>query len=152
MAGIIGSVTSGAVALTGGAAQTVLQLIAPANQRLRVQQIEIEFDGTNSANTPASVQVLRQTGGTFTTSLTAKKVSESTATGETLQGSGKTAQTVAPTDGDILFDRYVPVFGGLVIVPETPGQELMVQGGTILGIKINAPQGVNAKATIKYEE
>ena len=152
MAGIYGTVVSGATALTGGAAQTVLQVIAPTNQRVRILQTEIQFDGTNSANTPALVQFNRQTGGTFTTSVTAKKTSESSATGETLQTAGKTAQTVAPTDGDILFDRYVPVFGGLVVIPETPGQEMMIQGGTILGIKVNAPQGVNCKITVKFEE
>jgi hypothetical protein len=152
MAGVYASVSSGLVSITGGSPQTVLQLIAPTNQRLRVTQYEIMFDGVNSANTPASVQIMRQTAGTFSTSVTPKKRSESSATGETLQATAKTGQTVAATAGDILHDWFAPVFGGFVIVPLPPGQEDMVQGGTILGVLVNPAQTVDVKVTILYEE
>jgi len=153
MAALIGSCYSGSTALTGGTAQTIMQLVAPTNQRLRVLRYEFSFDGTNSANTPAHVTIERQTGGTFTNSAVApKKVNDPSGTGETLQASYKTAQTGAPTDGDILHDFTCPVFGGLVINPQSPGQEDLVPGGTILGVKVNAPQSVNVYLTIVYEE
>jgi hypothetical protein len=153
MAGLYGSFQTGAVSLTGGSAATVIQIVAPTNQRLRIISYEISFDGTNSANTPANVVIERQTGGTFTnTSVAPKKVNDPSGTGETLQAVAKTAQTVAPTDGDVLHNLTVPVFGGLFVYPLPPGQEDMVPGGTILGIKVNAPQTVNCYVTIRYEE
>ena len=152
MAGLYGSACSGLVNVVGGTPVTVLQLIAPAQQRLRITQYEIQFDGVNSANTPATIQIMRQTGGTFGTSITPKKRNENSATGETLQATAKTAQSVAPTAGDIIHDWFGPVFGGFLVVPCPPGQEDYVQGGGILGVYINAAQTVDVKVTVLYEE
>ena len=151
MAGLYGSFQTGATSLSS--AVTVLQIVAPTNQRLRVIAYEISFDGTNSANVPANVIIERQTGGTFTNSAVApKKVNDPSGTGETLQAVGKTVQTVAPTDGDILHNLTVPVFGGLFVYPLPPGQEDMIPGGTILGIKVSAGATVNCYVTVRYEE
>ena len=81
-----------------------------------------------------------------------KKVNDPSGSLETLQASGKTAQSGAPTDGDILHQYTVPVFGGTVINPQSPGDEDMIPGGTILGVKVNAPQSVNCYLTVVYEE
>ncbi len=153
MAGLQGKFGSGATALTGGTTQTVIQIVAPTNQRLKITSWRISFNGTNSANTPATVQIERQTGGTFTnTSVTPVKLNDPTGTGETLQASAKTAVTAEPTVGDILDEFYEPVFGGFIGWQYTPGQELLVPGGTLLGFKVNAPQSVSVDCTVYYEE
>ena len=60
------------------------------------------------------------------------KVNDSTSVAETLQASFKTACTVQPTIGDVLRRFTIPVFGGTVILPNPPGQEDYVVGGTLL--------------------
>ena len=154
MAGLYGAFTTGAVSLTGGTAQTVIQLVAPTNQRLRITQYEFSFDGTNSANTPCQVKIERQTtAGTFTnTSVAPAKVNDPSADRRDAAGRARTAVTVEPTEGDVLQWFTVPVFGGLVVIPAPPGQEDYVPGGTRFGIKLNAPQTVNAYTTVRYEE
>jgi hypothetical protein len=153
MAGLYGSFTTGAVALNSGTAQTVLQITAPTNQRLRITEYEFSFDGTNSANTPASIKIERQTGGTFTNNSVAPvKINDPSNVGETLQATSNNTVTVEPTEGDKLRYISVPVFGGTVILPQPPGQEDYVMGGTKLGIKISAAQAVNVYVTVRYEE
>jgi hypothetical protein len=153
MAGLYGVFTTGSVALVGGTAQTVIQIVAPTNQRLRITEYEFSFDGTNSANTPCQVKVERQTGGTFTnTAVAPKKINDLSNVAETLQASSKTAVTVEPTESDVLRWPTIPVFGGTVVIPLPPGQEDYIPGGSLLGIKLTAPQGVNAFVTVRYEE
>jgi hypothetical protein len=153
MAGLNGAFTTGAVALTGGTAQTAIQLVAPTNQRLRITEYEFSFDGTNSANTPCQVKVERQTGGTFTnTAVAPVKINDKSNVAETLQASAKTAVTVEPTESDVLRWFTIPVFGGTVVIPCPPGQEDYVVGGSLLGIRLNAPQSVNVYVTVRYEE
>ena len=52
----------------------------------------------------------------------------------------------------MLHNFTVPVFGGLFVYPLPPGQEDMIVGGTILGVKVNAPQSVNCYVNVRYEE
>ena len=153
MAGIYAAALVGATSVTGGTPLTVITLVAPTNQRLRVIEYEFSFDGTNSANTPATITVSRTTGGTYTNTNAANvKINDATATAETLQGKQNNTCTVQPTIGDVLRRFTVPVFGGTVIIPQTPGQEDYVIGGTQLGITVTAAQTVNFQGGIRYEE
>ena len=154
MAALQGSFVTGAVSLTGGTAQTVLQVVPPSNQRLKIIGVRLSFDGTNSANTPVTVQLLRQTtAGTFTnTSVSPVKYNEPAGVSETLQTTGQTAVTVEPTAGNILESYTVPAFGGTVIYSAPPGQEMIVPGGTRWGVKASAAQTVNMATTVIYEE
>jgi hypothetical protein len=153
MAGLYGAMLVGATSVTGGTPLTVLSAVAPTNQRLRVTEYEISFDGTNSANTPATVTVSRSTGGTYTnTAVAPVKINDSTSVAETLQASFKTVCTVQPTIGDILRRFTVPVFGGTLILPNPPGQEDYVIGGTLLSLTVTAAQTVNFQGGLRYEE
>ena len=153
MASLQGSFSVNAVSLTGGTAQTLIQIVAPTNQRLKIMSWKLSFNGTNSANTPALCQIERQTGGIFTnTAVAPVKTNDPTGTGETLQASSKTAVTSEPTVGDILDQFYEPVFGGFIGQQSTPSQEILVPGGTLLGFQVNAPQSVSATLTVFYEE
>ena len=151
MAGLYGAATCPQTAVNS-TTSTVLQLIAPTNQRLRVIGYEISFDGTNSANAPAQISIERQTSGTFTNTVTPKKINDPSGSLETMQASSKNTCTVQPTSGDQLHFFTVPVFGGLLVYPLPPGQEDMVSGGTIIGIKVTTTSTVNCYATIRYEE
>jgi hypothetical protein len=160
MAGVYCAVTTGAVALTGGAAQTVVQIAAPTNQRVRITEYEMSFDGTNSANTPGQIRVMRQTGGTFSTTLTTgaagaagiAKLNDLYSVAETIQTVAKTAASVEPTYGEVVRWITFPVFGGTVVVPCPPGQEDYIPGGSKLGITVTAPQSVNVYTTVRFEE
>jgi hypothetical protein len=154
MAGLLGSFSLATVSVTGGTPLTIIQLVAPANQRLKILGFDISFDGTNSANTPALVQILRQTtAGTATnTSVAPKKINDPSGTGETLQANSQNTFTVEPTAGDVLQQFNVPVFGGLFAYSYPPGQEEIVMGGTRLAWKVSAPQTVNVSITVRYEE
>lgn len=143
---------SGTVALAGGTAQTVLQITAPANQRLKLQEIEIAFDGVNAANTPVDILICRQTtAGTFGTTLTAGRVN-TTSSDEAAQAVGKTAVSVEPTVGDTLKHTKMTPNGGTLLFNYTFAQEDHVPGGGRVGVKLNAPQAVNCAVTLKYEE
>lgn len=153
MAALQGACVVSGLALSAATATTVLQLVAPTNQRLKILEYVFSFDGTNSANTPCLVSIERQTGGTFTnTAVAPSKINDPSGSLETLQGSYKTAMTVAPTSGNVLRTEYIPVFGGVIVWPQTPGQEDLIPGGTILGVKMTAPQAVNCTVTVRYEE
>ena len=152
MAGLIGYATWPAANINANTL-TVMQLVAPTNQRLRILGYEVSFDGTNSANAPAVVVVERQTGGTFTNSSVApKKVNEPGGVSETLQANTKNTATVAPTSGDTLHQFNLPVFGGTLVYPLPPGQEDMVPGGGIIGVKVTTTAQVNCNGGIRYEE
>jgi hypothetical protein len=81
-----------------------------------------------------------------------KKANEDGGSGETLQANTKNTQTVAPTSGDVLHKFNLPVFGGTLIYPLPPGQEDIVPGGGILGIKVTTTAQVNCNGGIRYEE
>jgi hypothetical protein len=161
MAGVYISITTGAVALVAATAQTVLQITASSNQRVRVTEYEFSFDGTNSANTPCQVRVMRQTtAGTFSTTLATgavgaagiAKLNDLYSVAETIQTAAKTASTAEPTYGEVLRWITIPVFGGTVVIPCPPGQEDYIPGGSRLGVVLTAPQSVNAYTTARCEE
>lgn len=132
---------------------TVVQLAAPTNQRLKLTEFTISFDGTNSANAPGQIYLERQTGGTFTNSSVAPtKLNDPTGTLETLQAVSKNTQTVAPTSGDVLKEFLLPTFGGTIVHPFAPGQEPMVYGGSIVGVRVVSGSQVNCLGGITYEE
>ena len=120
-------------------------------------EYEISFDGTNSANTPATVYIARTTGGTYSSSSGAPvKINDPSGSLETLQATVQTQCTVQPTGyattANIIRRFTVPVFGGTVIFPCPPGQEDYVPGGTILSISVAAAQTVNFQGGLRYEE
>lgn len=150
MAGLKGSVNSGDVACVAATTKTILQILAPANQRLLVDTISVCFDGISPTNEPVTVQIARQsTAGTSSGSANIRKLDSTD--DETLQASATYGMTVEPTTGDVLFQLTVHPQGGLIMqLPEN--RRIVVPGGTRLGILITAPNNVNANAHIWYEE
>ena len=149
MAGIRARAVTAEVALTTATARTVLQILAPTNQRVLVTSWGVFFDGVSVTAEPVVVVLEKQTtAGTGGSSLTPAKLS---AGSETLQTSALHSITAEPTSGD-LIDRIEvhPQSGFQDNLPH--GREIPVLGGQRLGIKCTAPAGVNVVAKLEFEE
>jgi hypothetical protein len=151
MAGIKSVVTTeGEIALSAATPKTILQIVAPANQRLRLTGFGISFDGVTSSAEPVNVELCVQSDAG--TSTAATPVKDGDPGSETLQGTARKNATAEPTTGNILR-RYVfhPQGGGVERV-FSYDEQILVPGGTRLGIRCTAAATVNAIAHMTYEE
>jgi len=139
------------VALAAGVAKTVLQIVAPANQRLRIIGFGLFFDGTSGTDAPVLTRVLRQTtAGTFvSTAQIPTKADDSLA--EAMLTRFQYDATAEPTPGDVMKRLNVhPQSGYEIMYP--PGQEIYVGGSDRLGIECTAGAVVNVVAVFYFEE
>lgn len=138
------------VALTGGAAKTILQLVAPTNQALMLKGLQVTFDGTSSTATPGLVKLARQsTAGTMSAATIRK--SPRSDEGETIQSTAQYNATAEPTTGDV--DRMWHVHPQLGFIYEFPyGDFYKVPGGGRVGIICNFPAAVNVMGSMWYDE
>jgi hypothetical protein len=149
MAAFQGIAQTAEVALVGATVKTVVQIVAPSNHRAKVLRWGVFFDGVSVSNEPVQVELLRQTTAGTMSALTPVKVDNSLA--ETLQVTAQHTATVEPTPGDILDVVEIhPQSGWEIILPL--GQEFIVGGGDRIGIRCTAPDAVNARAKIVFEE
>jgi len=137
------------VALTGDTTGTVIQLIAPANHRVKILRWGLFFDGTQPRNEPVSVRILRQTSSGTASFFSLVKLDDSLS--ETIQTTARKTFTLEPTDGAILESYNIHPQQG-IFVPYVLGQELIISGGSRLGISCAAPNAVNVTAFIIGEE
>ena len=155
MARLTGNCSINATALVAATAQTMIQMVAPTNQRGAVNGVKVSFDGTNSANTPATVKVARNTtaGTASNTAVAPIKRNEPNGVSETLQFTYQTVFTVEPTLGVIVDTFLLAVFGGTFAQAYAPySSEIMIPGGTRLGFQVTAAQVVNTSVSVDYEE
>lgn len=151
MSALQAKITSGSVALVAATAKTVLQVGAPANQRVKVLGIKLTADGVTSSAVPISVRILRQTTAGTMTSVTPVPV-EKDLSGITIQSTGAKNASAEPTASDVLDTFFVPAFMGAYEVFYPFGQELIVQNGKYLGIECTAPANVNVQGMLTFEE
>jgi len=151
MAGIKFSAVTGEN-LTTTSAKTLLQIVAPANQRVLVKGVSVSFKGITPTDPPIKVDVLRQTTAGTMSALTCAKRSDSSATAETVQTTAQQNATAEPTAGDVLWSRETPgQFGQTEYFPfDDP---IHVPGGTRLGLRVtNGGTSINAIAQFDCEE
>lgn len=148
MSGIDCVAQTAEVALTAATAKTILQLVAPANQRLKIKGWGVFFDGTSATDEPVQVRLLRQTTAGTMTSLTPVKTC---AGSETIQSTAQHTATAEPTAGDVLDSLEVHPQSGYE-KQISPDQKFEVPGGGRIGVECTAPAGVNARAKIFFEE
>jgi hypothetical protein len=149
MAAFQGIAQTTEVTLTAATAETVIQLIAATNHRVKILRWGVFFDGTAVANEPVQVRLLRQTTAGTMSSLTPVKLDNSL--GESLQTTAQHTATAEPTAGDVVDVVEVhPQSGYEIIYPL--GQEVIIGGGDRVGIECTAPDGVNVRAKIVFEE
>ena len=148
MAGVRFTGTTGEVS-TGTSAKTILQIVAAANQRVLVREWAVSFDGIAPTDAPIFVRVLRQTTAGTMSALTLRKIASGD--DETLQTTAQHTATAEPTAGDVLMSQQVhPQTGYTWQAPF--GGELIVPGGTRLGIEVTAGVSVNCVARMTCEE
>ncbi|MGV1048219.1 MAG: hypothetical protein ACOYD4_06820 [Solirubrobacterales bacterium] len=148
MAGINAVAQTAEVALSAATVKTVMQVIAPTNQRLKLTEWSVSFDGISPTAEPVQVELLRQTTAGTVTGLTPVKRS---AGSETLQATASHTATAEPTAGDVLEAIEVHPQGGYAKVFPL-GREIEVPGGTRIGIRCTAPATVNVRAVMAWEE
>ncbi len=138
------------VALTGGVAKTVLQLVAPANQALMIKGFQLTLDGTSSTATPGLVQLMKQTTAGTMSAATPVKFPR-TDEGETLQGTAQYNATAEPTASNVY--RSWGIHPQLGFIYEFPyGEYAKCVGGGRLGLKANFPATVNIMPSVWYDE
>lgn len=148
MAGILVGATTAEIALTAATAKTVLQVVAPANQRLELKRWGVFFDGTSPTNEPVQVRLLRQTTAGTMTALTPVMLA---AGSETVQSTAQHTATAEPTAGNTLDVAEVhPQSGYEVVIPFD--QAIEVPGGGRLAIECTAPAAVNVRAKMMWIE
>lgn len=150
MAGIVCNLyTPNEVSLAAATAKTVLQILAPANQRLMVKRWGIYFDGTSTTAEPVIIKLIKQsTAGSGGSSQSPVMMS---AGSETPQASGLYNITTEPTTTTVMdIIELHPQQGWQEFIPLDQGFPIV--GGTRLGITVTAPAIVNCVAKIVYEE
>ena len=140
--------TEGEIALSAAAAKTILQIVAPANQRIAVRGFSVSFDGVSSSAEPVQVDILKQTtAGTMTAATPVKEVPG----GETVQMTAQKNATAEPTAGDILRRYEVHPQTGFER-PFAFDEEIVLAGGDRLGLRCTAPAAVNVLGHFACEE
>lgn len=144
--------TAGVVTTADSTIHTVLQLLAPANQQVRVRSFEIGFRGTSVTGSPLVVVISHQsTAGTGGTSVTPTKTGPGSETVQTTALKG--AFSAEPTQTDIIWDVtcHPQLSTGKSI---SFSQEWIVLGGARLAIGVLDPSstGGTANATFYCEE
>lgn len=148
MAGVRFTAVTAEIA-TGTALKTLIQIVAPANQRLKIDEISISFKGVVATDSPILVEVLRQTTAGTMTALAPVKNNDGDP--ETLQVTALHTATAEPTAGDVLKRWLVhPQAGRPWQAPFS--RELIVKGGGRLGLRVTAAASVNALVEVGGEE
>ena len=133
--------------------QTLMQVIAAANRRVRINRITISGKGTLNTDQPVTFEALAQTtAGTTSTTPTAGKVNDvdTEALGVTATGGFSSTE---PTAGAIKASRDIhPQSGADLLFP--PGiNDLFIPGGGRLGIHVVSPaQAGTFRVTVEGEE
>lgn len=137
------------VALSAATAKTIVQIVAPTNQRLKIKSWGVFFDGTSATAEPVVCELMRQTDAGTMSALTLVKDDPSFT--ETIQSTAQENATGEPTGSTVLERRNVhPQASYEKIYPF--GQEKKVPGGGRLAIRCTAPAGVNVIGEIAFEE
>lgn len=138
------------IALTAATAKTVVQIVAPTNQRLKILGWGLFFDGTSGSAEPVQVRLLRQTTAGTMSALTPTKLGTQS---ETIQSTAQHTATAEPTAGDVLDVVEVhPQAGYEKLYPEGSHMMPKIAGGGRVGIECTSPATVNVRAKIFFEE
>lgn len=149
MAGVLFSLVPGQVTLVAATARTVVQIIAPTNQRVLLKQLEIYGNSTSGSATPVYGRLLVQTSAGTMSSLTPSK--HNAADDETIQSTASHTATVEPSASTVKRTFFFHPQAGL-IMPFPPGQEIPIIGGTRLGLELTSVEGATVTPTILCEE
>lgn len=148
MSDLFGVAATNSVALSANVAKTVLQVIAPANHRVKILGWGAFFDGVSATNTPVRIRLQRQTTAGTMSALTPTKTASRA---ESLLVIAQFNATAEPSNSDIIEQATCHPQQGYE-VKFAPGQELIIEGGGRVGIEILAVNAVNSFTKIFFEE
>lgn len=149
MAGIIGRATAAEVATTTST-KTIIQLVAPTNQRLKILQWGISFKGVTNSDAPIKVDLVEQSTAGTSSALTCYR--EPDGGSETVQGTAREAVTVEPTLTNVMESHEVHPQGGSFdwVAPQL--NPILMAGGKRVGIRVTAGVSISCVAYFRYEE
>lgn len=138
------------ISLSAGVSKTVIQILAPTNQRVKIIGFGVFFDGIVPNAEPVIVKLVRQTTAGTMSSLTPVKTGP-VAGSETLQTQASHTATAEPTSTDVIdiFEIH-PQAGVEKLFPL--GREIVIAGASRLGMVITSPTAVNCIPKIFCEE
>ncbi len=152
MAALQGQVSIPQTALPAGSSLTVCRVKAPSNQRVKILGYGVFFDGISNSAQPVQIQIGRISADVASPAALTILPNEEELT-ETFQTSAvqSTSHANEPTYSSYLKTLAVhPQLGYEYLSPQ--GQEVVIKGGGMLGIVINAPATVNARGYVMFEE
>ncbi len=137
---------------TGTTKKTVLQVLSPTNQKLKIKEIEFSFQGATNTHNPVrcSAEIQSSAGSSGDVKNPGK---ENQSDGESIQSSGleNIDGSTQPTVVETLKSLFVHPQGGYTWQPPY-GTEWKVKGGQRLGLTVEADNSVVMLASIRYEE
>lgn len=141
-------------AITASATKTILAILAPTTQRIKVKKWGISFDST-TALTPVDVEIVRfsASAGGFGAPTSAGTGTALTpvslvplATGEAINTTSKYNFTAEPTVATVLWNlKITPQAGWQEFFPID--QDALVPGGTMWGIRYTSAPSVTPKVS-----
>lgn len=137
MSGVKFRANTGQVALSAATAKTVLQIVAAANHRVRIDKIVASFEGATAGIAAAQVRLLKQTTAGTMSALTLVK--DNADDGETLQTTAQHTATAEPTAGDVIESQFVPSYHGQRIFVGP----FWINGGDRLGIEVTSAEAID---------
>jgi hypothetical protein len=158
MAALQGYIDIPSTSLTGGTGLTVLEIVAPANQRVKILAYGFYFDGTSNSAVPVQALIARPTAaGTYTSILPVpveQECNEAFQATYNYKNTGTEPTYTSPSagaSGNILKTFTVhPQLGYEYLAPL--GQEDVVKGAGVFAIQLTAQAGVNVRGYVKIEE
>ena len=149
---IFSSSLSNKVALSSATTQTIVQLQSPSDAAVRIIEWGVSFDGVDSADTPAVVQLAYQ-GSVMTSS---NSIIPFPWGGQGAQASRCSAHfdsnLTAPSELSVTETHLVTPIGGLYNKQYPLGREPVVEGGDFFGIQVRVSDDVNCSGFIVHEE
>ncbi len=161
MAGLLVRVPFGPVQLVSGAVKTLVTITAPSNQRLRIVNWYVGFDGTSVTDPHIELRAQHYAGaGTGGTAITPKVVGAEPETPRSTAQQGPSTGTWAATGGgtgvdpasvsspvQLMTADVAPYSNFIMAKPE------MVGGGIIWGLDAKPGSNTpNARGWVEYEE
>lgn len=140
------------VSLSAATTRTMLQLVTASTNTAAVRAWGVSFNGTDATKEPILVDLLRQTTAGTSSSLTV--VEQAASNKNNVTTALQTFSSTEPTAGDVLWSSYFTPVGGGGEFTCYPGEEIVMDVSTRLGLRVTTATGVtcSCSAYIKFLE
>lgn len=133
---------------SGTSPKTILQLVAPANQTINLVELSVGGHGQSNTAEPLEVELVRQTSAGTMGANTPNPLDDGW--GGTLQTTAQQDASAEPTGTVVIRTYTMHPQTGLAIQFER--DEILVDGGGRLGLRVNAASAVDIDATLVFVE